>query len=95
MTYHGPGQLVAYPILDLLRYRQSLLWYTETLASVMSDAVKTVCKLDAYFDKCPDRVGLWFSQNGTLPFVKFYHSFIYLLDRKAWIHWYSSPEMDC
>ena len=35
VTYHGPGQLVCYPIIDLHNYHMSVSWYMRMLESVI------------------------------------------------------------
>lgn len=39
VTFHGPGQLVGYPILDLTTYKQDLHWYLRTLEQALIDAL--------------------------------------------------------
>ena len=39
ITFHGPGQLVGYPILDLSNYKKSVSWYMRTLEQVMIDTL--------------------------------------------------------
>jgi lipoyl(octanoyl) transferase len=42
VTYHGPGQLVGYPIVDLTGHRRDLHWYLRTLEQVLIDALATL-----------------------------------------------------
>jgi lipoyl(octanoyl) transferase len=34
ITYHGPGQLVGYPIMDLAQHRRDISWYMRSLEEV-------------------------------------------------------------
>ena len=42
VTYHGPGQLVGYPILNLAGFRRDLHWYLRTLEQALIDALATL-----------------------------------------------------
>jgi lipoyl(octanoyl) transferase len=42
VTFHGPGQLVGYPIIDLKRHRQDLHWYLRELEGALIDALAVV-----------------------------------------------------
>lgn len=39
VTFHGPGQLVGYPIVDLAQHEQDLHWYLRQLEAVVIDAI--------------------------------------------------------
>ncbi|MEN8145916.1 MAG: lipoyl(octanoyl) transferase LipB [Gemmatimonadota bacterium] len=39
VTYHGPGQIVGYPIIDLGGYRKDLHWYLRTLEESLISAL--------------------------------------------------------
>ncbi|XP_021365727.1 putative lipoyltransferase 2, mitochondrial [Mizuhopecten yessoensis] len=55
ITFHGPGQLVVYPVLNLHEFEPSMRWYVSTLEKTM---IKT-CK---HFDleaTTTDNVGVW------------------------------------
>ena len=56
VTYHGPGQLVAYPILDLAGYRKDLHWYLRRLEGVVID---TLGGLGIAAFRVPELTGVW------------------------------------
>ena len=39
ITFHGPGQLVGYPIVDLKRHRKDLHWYLRQVEQALIDAI--------------------------------------------------------
>src|SRR5688572_472027 len=39
VTFHGPGQLVGYPIIDLKRHRRDLHWYLRQVEEALIRAV--------------------------------------------------------
>src|SRR5579862_9203821 len=41
VTFHGPGQLVGYPIIDLSQHKRDLHWYLRELEATLIDALGT------------------------------------------------------
>jgi lipoyl(octanoyl) transferase len=63
ITYHGPGQIVAYPILDLAQHRRDIRWYVEQLEETMIRASRDF-GVEAH--RVPGKHGIWVdSANGT------------------------------
>ncbi len=56
VTFHGPGQLVGYPIIDLSGYKQDLHWYLRTLEQALIDALAT---LGIPAERNPGYTGVW------------------------------------
>lgn len=46
VTYHGPGQLTVYPIIDLRNYNQDIHWYVRALEEVVVRAINSVLLID-------------------------------------------------
>jgi len=40
VTYHGPGQLVGYPIINLNNYKKSITWFMRSLEQVIINTLK-------------------------------------------------------
>lgn len=55
-TWHGPGQLVAYPLLDLKHYRQDLHWYLRALEEVV---IQTLAPLGIEGGREEGLTGVW------------------------------------
>src|SRR5574341_878209 len=56
VTFHGPGQLVGYPILDLGAYKKDLHWYLRTLEQALIDALD---QLHIPAERNPGFTGVW------------------------------------
>lgn len=56
VTYHGPGQLVGYPIIDLKRHKQDLHWY---LRQVEEALIRAVAPLGITGERSAGYTGVW------------------------------------
>lgn len=58
VTYHGPGQLVGYPVIDLRQHREDLHWYLRRLEGALIGAL---AKLGIVAGANPGLTGVWTS----------------------------------
>lgn len=63
ITYHGPGQLVVYPILDLNRHGLNLSSYMRLLEEVV---IKTLAHFGVAGDREAGATGVWVKQEAQL-----------------------------
>ena len=56
ITYHGPGQLVGYPILDLHQWHEGPRWYVRSLEQVL---IETLAEFGITGKRVRGRPGVW------------------------------------
>ena len=65
VTYHGPGQLVGYPIIDLHNYKMSISWYLDVLSNSIINMLSDLGIESQYRD---DYVGVWVDESKIAAF---------------------------
>jgi lipoyl(octanoyl) transferase len=56
ITYHGPGQIVAYPILNLAEIRRDVGWYVRQLEEAV---IRTTAEYGITAERREGRTGIW------------------------------------
>jgi lipoate-protein ligase B len=56
VTFHGPGQLVGYPIVDLKRHKEDLHWY---LRQVEETLIRALASFGLTGGRVPKYTGVW------------------------------------
>ena len=56
ITYHGPGQLVGYPILNLSEIRRDVAWYVRSLEEAM---IRATAEFGIASKRVSGRTGVW------------------------------------
>jgi lipoyl(octanoyl) transferase len=56
ITYHGPGQIVGYPVLDLTEHRRDVRWYVEQLEETM---IRASGDFEVTAARVEGRHGIW------------------------------------
>lgn len=64
ITYHGPGQLVGYPILDLEKFKTDINWYLRSLEDVV---IGTMAFYGLKGERLAGATGVWLDAHGTNP----------------------------
>jgi len=62
ITYHGPGQLVGYPILNLSAIRRDVVWYVRTLEEAM---IRATAEFGISAERVAGKTGIWVRAGDT------------------------------
>jgi lipoyl(octanoyl) transferase len=61
ITYHGPGQIVGYPILNLGAIRRDVVWYVRMLEEAM---IRATAEFGIVADRVAGKTGIWVGSGG-------------------------------
>lgn len=64
ITYHGPGQIVGYPILLLAEIRRDVAWYVRQLEEAM---IRATAECGVTATRQPGLTGVWVEMPGDAP----------------------------
>jgi lipoyl(octanoyl) transferase len=62
ITYHGPGQIIGYPILNLNHIKRDVGWYVRTLEEVM---IRASADFGTSAFRVPGKTGIWVKAGGS------------------------------
>jgi lipoyl(octanoyl) transferase len=62
ITYHGPGQIVGYPILNLGEIRRDVVWYVRTLEEAM---IRATAEFGITAERVTGKTGIWVRAGNT------------------------------
>lgn len=62
ITYHGPGQVVGYPILNLSAIRRDVVWYVRMLEETM---IRATAEFGVAAKRVAGKTGIWVDQVNT------------------------------
>ncbi|MGH7528838.1 MAG: lipoyl(octanoyl) transferase LipB [Gemmatimonadales bacterium] len=82
VTFHGPGQLVGYPIIDLRGYRQDLHWYLRALEDAL---IHALAELGIPAGRKPGYTGVWTAGDGVGGARKLASIGVHV---KQWVTWH-------
>jgi lipoyl(octanoyl) transferase len=61
VTYHGPGQVVGYPILDLTGYKRDVRWYVQSIEQAI---IGTLAEFGVHGEHVDGLTGVWTDDDG-------------------------------
>src|SRR5882762_1963049 len=62
ITYHGPGQIVGYPILNLGAIRRDVVWYVRMLEEAM---IRATAEFGITAERVGGKTGIWVRAGST------------------------------
>ena len=62
ITYHGPGQIVGYPILNLGAIRRDVVWYVRMLEEAM---IRATAEFGIAAERVAGKTGIWVKSENT------------------------------